>query len=105
MNDPRLARLATLAALLRDHRLAAVQAVVAKRDRAVAMRAGLVAEPSDDPASLQAQALYGRWAEARHRALGAEIAAHEAQLAEKMAEARIALARAEVLARLRDQLS
>ncbi len=103
--DPRLPRLATLAALLRDHHLMRLQQAVARKERAVLLREGLVAKGSDDAAAFQAQATYGRWAEASYRSLSAEIERHDAEVADRLATARLAFARARVLERLKDQLS
>ncbi len=105
MTRDRIERLVTLTGLLRERQLALLAEAVARRDAAMALREGLVALPSDDPAGLQAQAAYGQWVGHRRAALTAEIARHEERIAAETDAARRALARDEALGKLRDQLS
>lgn len=103
--DPRVDRLVVLSGLVRDLRLSQLAAATAARDATVALRDGLVATQSDDPAALQAQAIYGVWVDRQREALALRIAQQQAEVAERTETARSAFARAVVLAKLRDQLS
>lgn len=103
--DDRLNRLVALSGMVRDHRLGRLTAAVARRDAVADLRDGLAQPATDDPAALQAQAAYGRWADRRHAALTAELAAHEAEVQRLLHEARRAFARAQAVEKIRDQLS
>lgn len=103
--DPRIDRLVVLSALVRDHRLGQLTMAIAQRDRLAALRDGLVATASDDPAALQAQATHGIWVERQREALARRIDKQNAEVAQRLSTARSAFARAAVVAKLRDQLS
>lgn len=103
--DPRIDRLVALSGLVRDHRLSQLAAATAARDATVALRDGLVATQSDDPAALQAQAVYGVWVERQREVLAMQIDRQQAEVSARMETARIAFARAVAVAKLRDQLS
>lgn len=108
MTDPRLARLARLAALLRDRDLAALSAATKRLDALDRQIAALsvTGDPQDDPLLAQAAERHARWQD-RQRAQAE--AARPALLAARdgaEADARRAFARAAVLERLaRSQLS
>lgn len=105
MKDRRLERLVQLAGLVRDDRLARLAAAVARRDDTVALRDGLVAVGSVDPAALRAQAVHAIWVEGQRRVLALQIDQQEAEIAVQLGAARTAFARAQALEKLRDQLS
>ena len=105
MKDPRLEQLAILSGLVRDHRLGQLKAATVQRDATVALRDGLVATGSDDPAALQAQATYGYWIERRREMLAALVDRQNAEVETGLVKARTAFARAAAVAKLRDQLS
>ncbi len=103
--DARIDRLVALSALVRDHRLGQLTVAIGQRDATAALRDGLVATASDDPAALQAQATYGIWIERQREVLARRIDQQNAEVAVRLATARSAFARAQVVAKLRDQLS
>ncbi len=102
MTDPRLARLARLAGLIRDARLARL-ADATKRiealDRQIAALP-TVPEAAEDPALALAALRHVQWAAEQRARLSAERPPLAARRDATMDEARTALARAEVLARL-----
>lgn len=111
MTDPRLARLVQMAALLRDRRLAELAAASARLDAVDARLAALAVTPvlPDDLVQARAADRHARWAAIRR----ADLVVRRAPLSESRdaaaAQARRALARADLLARLArkggDQLS
>lgn len=103
--DPRIDRLVVLAGLVRDHRLSQLAAATAARDATVTLRDGLVATQSDDPAALQAQAVYGVWVDRQREVLALQIDLQQTEVALRTSTARSAFARAVALEKLRDQLS
>ena len=105
MKNRRVERLVELAGLVRDHDLSALKAAVGRRDATVALRDGLSADTSDDPAGWHAQAVYGQWVEHQRQALTARIEEQAGEVATVQAKARVSFARAQVLEKLRDQLS
>lgn len=109
--DPRFHRLTEAAALLRDMRLSHVAAARTALSTSLSRRDAL--DPpltdSEDPAVQTADLRHRLWAESRRRALSDVIAAQEAALHQRRAEASLAVARCQVLDRLfrekRDQPS
>lgn len=100
-----LERLATLAAMTRDARLAVVAAKGRARNVSIGQLEALKLQPSG-PGDLSivamagAAALYDRWAEARRIEINRTLARQTAEWIEARDAARTAFGRAEVLARL-----
>lgn len=105
--DPRLNRLSNLADLIRDAQLQRVTAAKNACHAARTLQDSLQPAPItlDDAALLAAQLAHLRWAERRHAELAQQIIAHQAELDAARAAAAKAVARAQVLRRLRGQLS
>lgn len=102
MTDPRLDRLAALAAMLRDAELARI-AEPTRRLSALDRHLAALDSPQpapDTPAEALAALRHAAWADARRRLLLPERARIEAERQERLHAARIALARADLLARL-----
>lgn len=107
--DPRLARLAALAAALRDAQLAQLSAAVAQRQ---ATEAGLAAlRPQADPdgagtdpvLAARVALRHQAWAEERRIVLNRELARRQAAVLEAQRTATQAFGRAEALRRLTDR--
>lgn len=106
-SDPRLKRLSDLSDLIRDTQLQRVTAAQNALFSARTLQESLQPSPItlEDPALLAAQLAHQRWAERRQAELSKQIALHQAELAAARAAAARAVARAQVLRRLRGQLS
>jgi hypothetical protein len=107
--DPRLARLAVIADLLRDVRLADLAQASMARNASLARLQDL-SRPVDTGgldalAGAQADQLYQRWAAARRAEVSRALATQTADWQASKGRARLAFARSQVLARLRDQPS
>ncbi len=108
MTDDRLKRLAELAALIRDARLAELSAHVQTCARIRDRLSGLAApipQGSDLPATaLETAALrHDRWAAPRRMSLNEQLAMETARRMAAEMQARAAFGRAQVLAQLRDR--
>lgn len=105
MTDPRLARLATLAAMIRDAELARI-AEPSRRLAALDRHLAALDQPSALPADM-ADALAAQrhavWADARRSVLLTERAKVEDERQARLHSARVALARADLIARLADK--
>ena len=100
--DPRLLRLATLAAMKRDLHLSQLASAQAALDASLRQREGLEPPPCTDPdptlqiADLQHQI----WAEGRRRILAGQIAARQAERDERRRIAALATGRCNVIERM-----
>lgn len=106
-SDPRLNPLSDIADLIRDARLQRVTAAQAACQRLQSLQDSLQppAITVENPAMLAAQLAHQRWAEHRRAELFTQIALQKAELDAARPAAAIAVARAQVLRRLRGQLS
>jgi len=107
MTDDRLHRLAELAALIRDVRLAElsrhVQSCALIRERLKGLEATMPERSDVSPAALEAAGLrHSRWAAPRRMALNEHLATATAHRLAAETEARAAFGRAQVLDRLRN---
>jgi len=102
--DPRIARLAQLAAMIRDAQAMrtreALQSSAETRARLAALDLGAQTALVDDLARLQAGLLHDRWVAPRRAELNGRLAAQLAILLAEQDKTRTAFGRAAVLARL-----
>lgn len=108
MTDDRLTRLAALAGLIRDARLADlsqhVQSCARIEDRLRGLNAAMPKETEVSAAAMEAAALrHDRWAAPRRMALNEQLAAATARRIAAETQARAAFGRAQVLEQLRDK--
>lgn len=101
-----LARMAELAAMLRDRKLEELRQAQARRHATEALIAGLAVPAAADlplVAAAQAEIGYGRWAEARRRELNQRLAREMVEVMRRQDAARHAFGRADVLRRLEER--
>ncbi|MDR0808304.1 MAG: hypothetical protein LBE86_04120 [Gemmobacter sp.] len=101
-----LARMAELAAMLRDWKLEELRQAQARRDATEGLIVGLVAPPAaglSPVAAAQAELGYGRWADARRRELNQRLAREMVEVMRQQDAARRAFGRADVLRQLEER--
>ena len=101
-----LARLAGLADLMLDQRLASLRAAAAARAQSEARLAGLAAAPAPDlgpVVGVTVALAYDRWADARRAEINLTLARQTVEWIDARDGAALAFGRSEVLRKLRDR--